>query len=74
MKVQHIVSDLDGKEIKDFMHISIERPGYTIEYPPNCYTNRLEVDLQENQIQPFLSKLAYHRMEIMPRMILEEKS
>ena len=64
MKVQNVVSDLNGKILEDHIHLSIERPGYTIEYPPNHYTNRLEVDLLEVQIQPLLTKLVYHKMEI----------
>lgn len=73
MKVQNVVSDLDGEEVKDYLHISIERPGFTIEYPKNVYTNRLEADLLEEQLQPFIAKLVYHRMELTPPLVPERK-
>lgn len=73
MKIQRTVSDFDSELMEDHFHISIERPGFSIEYPKNCYTNRLEVDLMEDQIAPYLKKLVYHRMEISSSLIPERK-
>lgn len=73
MKIQDVVSDLDSKEMVDHFHISIERPGFTIEYPKGVYTNRLELDLMENQIMPYMKKLVYHRMELGSPLIPERK-
>jgi len=71
MKKISIVNDLTGKELTDYIHISIEKLGMMIEYPKGNYTNRLEVDVEEEDIPMLLSKLKYSAMPKMTTKAIE---
>lgn len=59
MREEVIKSDITGKVLKDYIHVSIEKPNMTIEYPTGHFTNRLEIDIEERELPLVLDKIKF---------------
>jgi hypothetical protein len=58
-----IIDDDTGDEITDFIHITIERPGYMIVLPNGDKTNMAILDLSAAKEIKILKKLTYEKLD-----------
>lgn len=65
MARQHkIISDLSGKELKDYVIVSVEKPGYNIKLQDGSVTNRAIFELEDKEIASMLRTLVYEPLEV----------
>lgn len=63
MKKMIVIDDVTGEEIKDYITVSIEKEGYMIEYPKGCFTNRLELHIEEKNLPEVMKRAKFRKME-----------
>ena len=54
-----IISDETNQEINEGVVLTVEKPGYMIEFPEGNFTNRLQVDIEEENIVKFLKRIKF---------------
>lgn len=59
MKKMIVIDDVTGKEIKDYITVNIEKEGYMIEYPKGCFTNRLELHIEEKNLPVIMKRIKF---------------
>lgn len=53
------IDDVTGKEIEDYITVSIEKEGHIIEYPKGCFTNRLEMHIEEKNLPKIMKRIKF---------------
>jgi hypothetical protein len=67
-KKQIVISDLTGRQLTEYINISIEKTGYLIEFPEGNFTNRVIADVESDRVAEFIAKLKFQSAQPLPPM------